>query len=286
LICSECGNYQPDRAKFCGICGAALSQEGLMESFLKDHGNTEIVLPRHRSFLFYLAVSGVVILALAIFTGAGWLVYKAGWSESPTKKVSRNGANDNTLEYTNSDIGFKFSYLDNWRLQEGYPVNDQLLSLKLSLSSEKTLELTGYQLDPIVTIGGLEAIKEYLAEDASKREKALGGTSSAGSTSDSSDSSASNSDTTGEEASTSPFISNQLNGLPVFYFDFNANVMGEATSFILYYVVADDYYFLFEGRSPQSEYKDVRSQIMAMAGSFKWVRAETTGDESTQPAGD
>ncbi len=289
MICSECGNYQPDRAKFCGICGAVLSQEGLMESFLKDKGDAEIVIPKHRSFLFYLAVTAVVVVSLLIFTGAGYLVYRAAWGGSGTKAKSGTGVQDNMLEYTNNDIGFTFSYLDNWRLEEPYPTNDQLVSIKLSLSSQKTLEITGYQLDPIVTIGGLQGIKDYLTEDATKRMQAQGVSNPAAGTSSDQTSGSTDQmspDVTQEQASTDIFVSSQVSGLPVFHLDFNANVMGEATSFILYYVIADDYYFLFEGRAPQGEFKDVRSQIMAMAGSFKWVRQEAASDENTQPAGE
>jgi hypothetical protein len=296
VICSECGSYQPDRAKFCGICGAALSQEGLMESFLKDRGDAEIVLPKHRSFLFYLTVTGVVLVALLIFAGAGYLVYRAAWGGSGTKAESDNGVQDNMLEYTNDDIGFTFSYLDNWRLEQPHPVNDQLVSLKLSLSSQKTLEITGYQLDPTVTIGGLQGIEDYLTQDATQRMQAQGVSNPVGASSSQASGGTDQAtapatgqtspDATQEEISSDIFISSQVSGLPVFYLDFNANVMGEATSFILYYVIADDYYFLFEGRAPQGEFKDVRSQIMAMAGSFKWVRPEASGDDNTQPAGE
>ena len=240
MICSECGNYQPDRAKFCGICGAALSQEGLVESFLNKEGDkeedSEIILPRHRSFFFYLAITLVVLLALLIFTGAGYLVYRAGWGDSGNNKTTNSDVEDNTLEYINNDIGFAFSYLNNWKLEEGYPTQDQLLSLNLSLSSQKNIELTAYQLDPLASIGGLEGIREYLAEDATKRMEALGGEIRTGTNQ--------NGTTEDEEAndiSNNLFVSTQVNGLPVFHLDFTANIMGEETNFMLYYVVADDY---------------------------------------------
>lgn len=293
MICSECGNYQPDRAKFCGICGSALSQEGLIESFLKDEGDDQIVIPRHRSPLFYLAIVLVVLLALAIAAGAGYLVYRAAWGGRGNGPASGSGIQDNTLPYVNDDIGFTFSYLNNWKLEQGYPVRDQLVSVKLSLSAKKNLELTGYQLDPLVTIGGLEGIKGYLAEDASKRMLALGaedprkGLTGSGSGQQAyppAGTGQSNPMEEGEDnVSSDIFIASQVNGLPVFYLDFNANAMGEETTFILYYIVADDYYFLFQGQSPQSEFKDVRPQIMATAGSFKWVRPEAPLDEGAQP---
>ncbi len=283
MICSECGNYQPDRAKFCGICGAGLSQEGLVESFLKHGGDTEIVLPRHRSFFFYLAIVAVLLLALLIFTAAGYLVYRAGWGDSGNKPASQGEVTDNTSEYVNNDIGFAFSYLDNWNLEQGYPIKDQLISLKISLSGQKNIELTGYQLDPVVSIGGLEGIKEFLAQDAANRIKALGGETPAAANAGSNSSSGAGEDTS--NGSNDTFVTTQVNGLSVFHLDFTANIMGEQTSFMLYYVVADDYYFLFQGRSPQSEYNGVRPQIIATAGSFKWIRQEETGSESSQPAG-
>ena len=78
MICPKCGSYQPDRAKYCGICGEGLSQDGLVESFLKDKPEHEITIPRHRSFLFYLILGLIVVLA----KGADMTESESYWNEN------------------------------------------------------------------------------------------------------------------------------------------------------------------------------------------------------------
>jgi len=290
LICPECGSYQPDRAKFCGLCGSPLSQDGLVESFLKDNPEHEIVLPHHRSPWFYLIIGLTVLLALAVLAGAGYLVYRVAWGEEKGGQGDGGAIEDNNLDYTNNDFGFSFSYPDNWTLEEGYTVENELVSLKVSLSTQKNLELHAYQLDPVVSIGGLEGIKEYLVEDATDRIHSLGGTPPGAGTSATTGGQAgytqpepSRGNTAGGEETSAEdiFTSTHLKGLPVFYTEFNANYMGEETRFLIYYIVAGDYLFVFQGQAPAGEYKSVRPQLFAITGSFKWEeRAEDTPEQA------
>jgi hypothetical protein len=292
LICSECGSYQPDRAKFCGICGSALSQDGLVESFLKKEGGGDIILPRHRSPWFYLVVTSIVILTLAVLAGIGYVVYRLAWGEEKGQQ-GNSAAEDNTLVYSNTNIGFSLSYPDNWTIEEGYPAEGELMAMKISFSSQKNLEIRAYQLDPIVTIGGLEGIKEYIAADAAERTRSLGGTPSGGATSGtgggqtgytpgtSSSESTSQGNPTGQEteagsdsSSGDTLTSSHIGSLPTFYTEFNTNIMGEEYRFFIYYIVADDYLFVLQGRAPATEYKNMRPQFMAIAGSFKWEHSE------------
>jgi hypothetical protein len=292
VICSECGSYQPDRAKFCGVCGSALSQDGLVESFLKKEGGGDIVLPRHRSPWFYLVVTSVVILTLAVLSGIGYVVYRLTWGEGKGER-EESVVEDNTLVYSNTDIGFSLSYPDNWTIEEGYPAENELMSLKISFSSQKNLEIRAYQLDPIVTIGGIEGIREYIAEEATQRIRSLGGTPAGGATSGttggqtgytpgtSSSGSTSQGNPTGQETEAEPngssgdtLTSSHIGSLPTFYAEFNTNIMGEETRFFIYYIVADDYLFVLQGRAPAAEYKNIRPQFMAIAGSFKWEHSE------------
>ena len=75
---------------------------------------------------------------------------------------------------------------------------------------------------------------------------------------------------TPEEILTSDIV----NDLPVFYTEFTANFMGEETKFLLYYIVAGDLLFVFQGRAPVNEYQDVRPQFMVMVRSFNWEPVE------------
>jgi len=276
LICSKCGSYQPDRAKYCGICGEGLSQDGLVESFLKSDSEHEIVMPHHRSFWFYMAITGVVFLALALFAGAGYLVYRIGWGESEAENKGSEVV-DNSQEYTDPELGFTISYPESWSLEQGFPVENELAALTLNLSAQKSMELRVYQLDPVISIGGIEAIEEYLVDDATARITALGGQPGSSETSQPKNGQTGygQGETTApgemDETSTEEiFTSTRVSGLPAFYTEFTANVMGEETKFLLYYIVAGDYIFVFQARAPSGEYKDVRPQFYSITGSFSW----------------
>jgi hypothetical protein len=284
LICPKCGNYQPDRAKYCGICGEGLSQDGLVESFLKQEKEHEITLPRHRSFFFYLVLGLIVVLVLALLAGGGYVVYRVAWGE---KESDRNGGEpeENAARYENQDIGFRISYPDNWTLEEGLPAEDELAFLTLSLTDKKKMEIRAYQLDPIISIGGIEAIENHLAEDATGRIEAMGGQPAGASAVQPNGeqpgygleeppstpaTEEALSGEMGEATNEDLFTSTKVSGLPAFYTEYTANVMGEETELLLYYVVAGDYIFLFQGRAPAQEYEDIRPQFYSITGSFEW----------------
>lgn len=296
MICPECGSYQPDRAKFCGICGSPLAQDGLVESFLQKEGGEDIVLPRHRGFWFYAVVTLVVILSLAVFAGIGYVVYRLTWGGG---KGERNGGRveENTLQYTNSDIGFSLDYPDNWSLEEGYPAANELLSLKVYFSSSKYLEIRAYQLDPLVTIGGIESIKEFISSDAMERMRSLGWrppaplTPSAGgqagyTETTPTEKAAGQEGAAGENGTGGGALtSSHVDSLPAFYTEFAANVMGEENRFLLYYIVADDFLFVLQGRAPATDYRGIRAQFIAIAGSFNWERGQEAAPPVTQETG-
>ncbi len=296
MICPKCGNYQPDRAKYCGICGEGLSQDGLVESFLKDEPEHDITLPRHRSFLFYLLLGLIIILVLALLAGGGYIVYRVAWGDQEGK---RNGGEleDNTAQYEDQDIGFRISYPNNWTLEEGIPAEDELAFLTLTLTEKKNMEIHVYQLDPIISIGGIEEIEEYLLEDATGRIEAMGGQPAATNSAqpngeqpgygleEPSSTSATDEALPGEMGETPDgdlFTATKVSGLPAFYTEFTANVMSEETELLLYYIVAGDYIFLFQGRAPSQEYADIRPQFYSITGSFEWqeILEEQAPDET------
>jgi hypothetical protein len=301
LVCSECGSYQPDRAKFCGICGAGLSQEGLMEKFLGDDREHDIILPRHRSFTFFLVIICVTILALAAFAGAGYIVYLVAWGSDEPAGEDRK-PEDKTQAYTDAELGFSIKYPENWSLEKGLEEGDELTALTLSLSARKKMEIRAYRLDPIISIGGIKAIEEHLVEDATERIGVLGGrmasipaaqpeTGQPGygqeePSSPAEDDAAAPGEAEGLPVTPEPaedgaegtaaedmFKSSRISGLPAFSTEFTANYMGEETEFLLYYIVAGDLVFLFQGRAPANEYQAVRPQLYSITVSFRWVKA-------------
>lgn len=284
MICPECGSYQPDRAKYCGICGAGLSQDGLVESFLKREPEHDIVLPRHRSVLFYLVVLLIIVAALAAVAGAGYLVYRIAWGH---EKADDDGGKAAEAPHTYSDpeLGFTITYPDGWSIDPATPGQEELAAFGIVFTPRKAIDLRVLQLDPLVSIGGIDAIEEHLAEDAAARISSLGGEFGFGETGEPAGDGGetrqpgetTNGDpgetTTGEQAGTADeglFDSTRVSGLPAFYAEFSANYMGEDTRFLLYYIVAGDYIFVFQGHAPSSEFKDVRPQFFAITGSFKW----------------
>jgi hypothetical protein len=287
LICPECGNYQPDRAKFCGICGAVLSQEGAIECFLGDECEQEIELPRHRSILFYLTMTLILLVALAVLAGATYLVYLVAWGGEETEQED-GFVEENTLDYVHPDLGFSLSYLKMWTMEEMAPAEDQVFAMQFTLSAQKVLDMYVYRLDPVVMIGGIEGIKEEIALDAQERIAALGGQvvglGSMGTpdeqgtyVQEESPAAATGEETPqvegeegDEEADPEELLtSTTINGLSVFYTEFNANFMGEDTKFLLYYIVADDLLIIFQGRAPAFEFQDVKPQFMVMVRSFE-----------------
>lgn len=292
MICAECGNYQPDRAKFCGICGAALSQEGALECFLGEECEQEMTLPRRRSILFYLAMVVIVIIAAALLAGATYLVYLVAWGGEESGQEDGR-AEENTLGYVDPDLGYSLAYLKMWTLEEGVPSEDQAASLQFTLSPQKVLEMYAYRMDPVVMVGGLEGIEEMIAEDALERINAMGGQVVGLGSMDTSDGQEAydeeeapapeagdtallpGSEEGSEAAAPVEFLTSTfVNDLPVFYTEFTANFMGEETKFLLYYIVAGDLLFVFQGRAPINEYQDVRPQFMVMVRSLKWEPVE------------
>ncbi len=276
LICPECGSYQPERAKFCGICGTPLSQESLVESFLSESPEPELVLPRHRSPWFYLAVLALVLASLAVLTGAGYVVYRIAWG-GKGQEESREEGGEAALQYRDEKTGYSLSYPDTWTLSEQPLASGAISSLRISLSSRKFLDVQVYYIDPVVSVGGLEAIKEYLEAVAGERILALGGktggTEPSG-TQESGESEPAPADNAEESAEL--FTYTRIGNMPAFYVECDGNVLGEETTFVLCFIVADDYYFQCEGRAPKDEYRGVRPQFWSIFGS---LRREAVGEE-------
>lgn len=285
LICPECGSYQPDRAKFCGICGSVLSQEGLVESFLGEKAEHDILIPRRRSILFYLVLTLIVVVSLAVLAGGGYLVYRLTWGSGGDEEREPEVL-DNTLDYNDPELGYSISYPNTWTLENEALEDDELASLSISLTTMKSMTLRAYQIDPLVSIGGLESIEEFLVDDALNRMRALGGEPGNAGNATSEDMTSGGGTGYGTVPGGTPgtespagsgevptydlFTASKVSGLPAFYTEFDANAMGEETRFLLFYIVAGDYLFVFQARAPYGEYKEVRPQFFSITGSFKW----------------
>lgn len=237
MICPECGTYQPDRAKFCGLCGSPLSQESLVESFLRQAPEEDIALPRHRSPWFYLAVFLLLSAALAVLAGAVFLVYRAVGGNREAVET-RGETEESASRFYDPELRYGFSYPNGWTLEQGFPAGEELASLRLVFTSRKFMEIKVLVLDPVVTVGGLEGIREYLEGEVGEEVRSLGGNV--------------------QEPEGDLLTYTRAGDTPSFYLEFEANLMGENTSFIICYAVGGNYCFRFEGRAPSDEYRSVR----------------------------
>jgi hypothetical protein len=236
-----------------------------VESFLKEGGEEEFTLPRRRSLLFYLAATLVVLFMLALLAGAGYLVYRAAWGGEKAGEPTAP-PEDDMATYVDPELGFSLDYYRFWSLEELPLTGEELTRLRIYLSDRKSMELSVYRMDPVVLVGGLEAIKEELVADAVERITSRGGEVPEGVT-----------DASGVvDPAAELFTPGFVRGAPSYYTEFEANYMGEDTDFLLYYVVGSDILFVFEGRSPAVLYQDeVRPQFFAIIGSLRLPEEES-----------
>ncbi len=224
-----------------------------MESFLREKPEQEIRLPRFRSPWFYLSVILLLAVTLALLTGAVYLVYRVARGEEE-KAPEEEG--QEYLQYYDEILGFGFAYPHGWMVEKGQATGEELTSLRVVLTSRKYLEIKAFVLDPVVSVGGLEGIREYLEQRAVDHVRSLGGTV--------------------QEEGASLLTYTRVGEMPAFYLEFEANLMGEPTSFFLQYVISDDCCFQFEGRSPSEEIRGVRPLFWSIADSLYRRQPETS----------
>lgn len=269
MICPECGSYQPDKAKFCGNCGAGLSRDSLVESFLGSLKPQEMEIPKRRSLAFYLGVMAVVLLGLAVLGGMTWLVYRYAVRQ---KERPAEEPGEEYLVYTHPGTGFSITYHRHFELRERAHSGDDLVSLELVMGSEKSLEIEAFRLDPDVLVGGMESISSLLKEDALTRMKSVGGeianflsAGTEGGVEEKEGRGDIPPEVFGTDEEAELLNESSVKGNPAFYADLKADVYG----FLIFYLISDDIVFVFTGKSPWGEFPTVRRQFMAVIGSFR-----------------
>jgi len=164
LICPECNSHEPNAAKFCGVCGIPLTQEGRVAHFLDGmpEENDHIDLPHHRKPIFYVTVALVLAFTLAILGGGGYLLYRVfrGDNHAPAAEAT-NTVTDNSYRYDNQELGFSFLYPRLWVLEERKETG-KLLALTVGITSTKFASMTATRLTPDVTVGGRDGIEAYV----------------------------------------------------------------------------------------------------------------------------
>lgn len=261
LICSECGSYQPDGIKFCGICGVPLTTDGHISQFLLNtESEAEIELPRRRGFRFYLFIVLSVLLIMAMTAGLVLLIIIV---LPHTEKTSEDNlivvTDEDIIKYETPDGIVSFSYPRLWDLRESSNASDHL-ELRLSLTSEKSIAVTSERMDPDLLIGGIEDIRSYVVELIARDLAATRTVPSE--------------PPPGVEEIARDMLSLTLNGQEAYSYKAEVDMDKRPTTVMYYFIVSNELLFELRGSSPTDIWNETLPDYMVVVGTFRTVQAE------------
>lgn len=262
MICPECGSYQPDGIKFCGICGVPLTADGHISHFLlntESEGGGEIELPRRRGALFYLTVILSTVLILALVGGLAILLYYITRTEDTPKAVTVEVTDENIVNYATPDGAVSFSYPVLWDLREVNTNIDQL-DLELQLTNEKKITVTSQRMEPDLMVGDIEDI-HYYAADLIARDLATIRTVPSEPPPDA------------EEVS-NDLLSLTLNGQTAYAYKAEIDVNKRRMTVYYYFIVSNDLLYELRGMSPTDIWDETMPDFAVITGTFRTVQAE------------
>ena len=262
MICPDCGSYQPDSIKFCGICGVPLSTDGHISQFLlnaEDEGGNEIELPRRRGFLFYLTVILSFLVILALTAGVAFLIYYVTRTESGPETITVVTTSENVVDYSTPDGTVSFTYPRLWDLTEVGTVFDQL-ELGLKLTEEKRIDINSEMMDPDLMLGGMEDIRSFIADEIT-RDLAATSTSSSMLPPD-------------LEQVSSGLLSAVLNGQTAYSYKAEIDVNQRKTTVYYYFIVSNELLYELRGTSPTDIWDETLPDYMIVVGTFRTMQAD------------
>ena len=260
LICSECGSYQPDGIKFCGICGVPLTTDGQISQFLlNSEGEVEIELPHRRGFRFFLVITLSVLVILAMIAGLVLLVIYVTRDERNPEATLIVVTDEDVIQYETPDGAVSFSYQRLWDLRTASNASDHL-ELLLQLTSEKNISITSERMDPDLLIGGIEDIRSYVVEEIS-RDLATTRT-------------VPSEPPPGVEEISRDMLSLVLNGQEAYSYKAEVEVDKRRTTVMYYYIVSNELLFDLRGSSPTDIWSETQPDYMVVVGTFRTVQAE------------
>jgi hypothetical protein len=257
LICPECGSNEPRNAKYCGICGAPLTQESRVNRFLKGAGDDgwEIELPQGRRPLFYILIALGVVLCLAVVAGLGLLAWELLKSDGQPAQQS-NPPDENALRFENAEYGVNFLYPKLWVVDEGEK-SGTLLALSVRSTSTRWAALTVMLLPPEVSVGGFEGIEDYVRESL---EKELGGSSST--------TSGSGKQATGQSG-TPALERTDVNGVEALFARYEREEGDGDVTYERYWVAPSELLYSFTFRAPTDEWSEVATDFSLIIQTFR-----------------
>jgi len=254
LICPECGSYQPEDVKFCGLCGVPLTPEGQASHFLTaPPEDTAIELPRRRRPMIFLWAAVGILALLALLGGMGLLLYHVTRDQRTPPRIDIETPPD-VLEYSTPDGSVRFSYPRLWDLTEVKTDWGQL-KLLLQLTSSKQLTITSEQLDPDLLLGNLDEMRDYVV-DLIYRDVA-------GSRSTPSDPPPSS------QKIEEDLLSVNLNGRQAYSYRAETTVGGVRTTILYYFVVSSDLLYQLRCTAPSDLWEEAISDFMVVIGTFQ-----------------
>jgi hypothetical protein len=260
LICSECGSYQPDGIKFCGICGVPLTTDGHISQFLLNTGGEdEIDLPRRRGFRFFLIIILSVLLILIMIAALGYLIYYVTRTE-PAPETNLIEVNDEDItKYATPDGAVSFSYPRLWDLHEVSTASDHL-ELLLQLTNDKKITITSERMDPDLMLGGIEDIRYYVVELIARDLAATRTVPSE--------------PPPNAEKISGDMLSLNLNGQDAYSYKAEIMVDKRPATVIYYFIVSNELLYELRGISPTDIWDELLPDYMVVVGTFRTVQAE------------
>jgi hypothetical protein len=262
LTCPECGSYQPDGIKFCGICGVPLTADGHISQFLlnaESEGGGEIELPRRRGAIFYLTVIFSTLLILALVGGLAFLLYYVTRTENAPEAVMVEVTDENITDYATPDGVVSFSYPLLWDLQEVNTTVDQL-DLQLQLTDAKKITITAERMEPDLMLGGMEDIRYYVT-DKIARDLAATRTGPSEPPPDA-------------VQVSDDLLSLTINGQTAYAYKTEIDVNKRRTTVYYYFIVSNELLYELRGTSPTDIWGETMPDFTVIAGTFRTVQAE------------
>ncbi len=254
MICPECGSYQPEGIKFCGVCGVPLTPEGQASHFLSvPPEDTAIELPRRRRPSVFLWTAAGILALLALLGGMGLLLYHVTRDRRTPPKVDIETPPD-VLEYATEDGSVRFSYPRLWDLEE-VDTDWGQLELRLKLTTSKRLVITSEQLDPDLLLGYLDDMQDHVV-DLIYRDLA-------------STRSVPSDPPPDREKIAGEMLSVNLNGRQAYSFKAETVSGGVKTTVLYYFVVSSDLLYLLRCTAPSDLWEEALPDFMVVIGTYQ-----------------
>ncbi len=253
MICPECGSYQPDEVKYCGICGEPIAPEARAASFLVESMQENIELPlRRRPLLFVWGALGILLI-LALLAAMALLLFHVTRDRRSTPRVEVE-MEPEVNEYSTADGAVRFNYPLLWDLEER-DTDWGELNLLLSLTRDKQVVITSERLDPDLMLGYLDETRDY-AVDLIYRDLA-------------SSRSVPSDPPPDRQRISEEMLPLNLNGRQAYSYKAELQLGGVKTDFLYYFVISNELLYKLRCSAPADLWEEALPDFMVIIGTFQ-----------------